>query len=238
MSVNSAANGRYLVRASTGLTSNFTICAWVRFTALGTYRTMWGQDIGNPDWRSQVYYDITANNIAFNFANVTDMILVPSPSAGVWYFVCAVADSAEAHGYWGTGGALTKVTAGAVYTGTGGTDMYIMDESDLDQTLNGELAGFKIWNANLSQADVEAEYRQLAPKRTANLYTFLPFFDTTNAGKDQSGQGNDFTVHGALANAEQPPAPWVSRSPRRVDIALTGNTYNILPPTFRTTLID
>lgn len=76
------------------------------------------------------------------------------------------------------------------------------------EELHGSVSGVLIYSAVLSQAEIEAQVAQIAALRTADLYAALPAVVAATAGTDVSGNGNDFTVGGALAQTDGPLVPW------------------------------
>lgn len=72
------------------------------------------------------------------------------------------------------------------------------------------IAGFKAWNAELTDAEIAQEMQTLRPVRTANLWAWLPLhaLDVAGGAVDFSGNGRTFTVNGAPDLVAGPPLSW------------------------------
>jgi hypothetical protein len=75
--------------------------------------------------------------------------------------------------------------------------------------LNGRAAYLKDWSAALSQAEIQQEMSCIAPRRTADLYAWLPTFPGSGErGRDYSGYARDYSEAGALTDEDPPPVSW------------------------------
>ena len=95
-----------------------------------------------------------------------------------------------------------------------GTNMYLGND-EFDEWLNGRLAHVKIWNAQLTQAEIQQEMYTIRPQRYANLWCWMPMIETASSRDNEwSGSGNTWTENGTLSDEDGPPiswgvAPWV-----------------------------
>lgn len=78
---------------------------------------------------------------------------------------------------------------------------------------NARWAGWKVYTAALTLAELENEWRSLTPKRTANLWGWYPAVhaDIANAVKDYSGNGRDWTANNTPTVEDAPPISWGAR---------------------------
>jgi hypothetical protein len=93
--------------------------------------------------------------------------------------------------------------------------------------LNGRVAAFKMWDATLTAAEIDAELGQYQPARTANLLRYHPF--RTAETTDYSGNGRTLTA-GTATTEDGPPIRWGrSRSPRvkKTAVPPPGDVLNI-----------
>lgn len=70
----------------------------------------------------------------------------------------------------------------------------------------GEAVGLRWWNADLSDAELESESRQLAPLRWGSLGEWYRLRNAATAARSYSGTA-PLTVSGTLATANDPPLP-------------------------------
>ena len=105
--------------------------------------------------------------------------------------------------------------------------IWIGNDND-SEFLNGRAAAIKIWNAELTAAEILNEMRQYLPIRTTNLYGFWPLFNTAVDQNDYSGNANTWTVGGTLADEDGPPIPWAINSKRLILPSAT-----VVPPVIR-----
>jgi hypothetical protein len=126
------------------------------------HSTEWNELITETDGTTLSVYDHVTGNVG----------TVGVMTVGVWYRVAIVFGPGTAwKSYFGTEGSAplttqtgTKATISAVdYTGVGGTQF------TSTEWFNGRLAHFRVWNAVLTDAEIEREFRSDTPIRTANL---------------------------------------------------------------------
>jgi hypothetical protein len=89
---------------------------------------------------------------------------------------------------------------------------------------DGRIANLKLWEAQLTLAQIAAERWVMKPQRTADLYGWWPFMGGSDAERvrDYSGNGNDFTVGGTLTDEAAPPIPWGTYSIWIPDLGAAG----------------
>lgn len=73
----------------------------------------------------------------------------------------------------------------------------------------GSMAGVKIYSNALDATAIADEYAKFHPVRTADLNGYYPMTDASSVGRDDSGNGNDFTVGGQFQTAFLEPFPTV-----------------------------
>lgn len=72
--------------------------------------------------------------------------------------------------------------------------------------INGRVGNIKIWTAQLTQAEIQAEITTWQPVRYANLHLWTPNFPgATERLADWSGNGRNWTGNGTLADEDPPP---------------------------------
>lgn len=146
----------------------------------------------------------------------SDATEISSPAidmtVGAWFRIALIRASAtSATLYRGAfGSPLTATTDAAMSTNITGTPakLWLGGDSYSAEWWNGRLANFKLWNAALTQAEVETEFGQYVPVRTANLLRWHPLVGAETT--DRSGNGNTLTAGSTAASTEDgPPIPWM-----------------------------
>lgn len=144
-------------------------------------------------------------------------------SADTWYRVAVVAASATNVTFY-RAAATGALGSGSVTDFAGPatpTTVYIGDHF-YDEPWLGRIAGVKVWDAALTQAEVEAELAQYVPRRVANLLHFHPFVSAEST--DYSGGNNSLTGGSGATTADGPPIPWAVISPRLILPASVSGT--------------
>lgn len=77
----------------------------------------------------------------------------------------------------------------------------------IDSFYPGKMAGIKIYSAVLNGTEIATEYASFVPVRTSNINGYYPMKDAASVGRDDSGQGNNFTVVGTFATSYDEPLP-------------------------------
>lgn len=106
----------------------------------------------------------------------------------------------------GTGELVLTSDSDTLGTVTGLTQLRIGESVFGAEWWRGRVANFKVWNAALTQAEIENELAQYVPHRTANLLRWHPFLiaETT----DYSGADRTLTGGTGATTEDGPPIPW------------------------------
>jgi len=211
MSGQVTANGNYVRRATGFALQTVTVSCWFRLNTIspGTFQQMWSQD-DNATFYPGLFTD------GVDLQMITDIgsgpvNLLTGISAGVWYWAAVVGGTVTtSRGYARAGLGSIAAVAGPVGGGFSSPRMTVYNDDANDQQLGGQLVSYKLWTAELSLKELMAESLLGLPKRTQDLYTFLPLIGGgTGAGIDQNGNGNDFALTGAIASSRlMPPICW------------------------------
>lgn len=127
-------------------------------------------------------------------------------TVGAWYATAATVNTATCNLYWGTSasGLSNNTDTGFVPDTSAGATMYL-GSNPFDFWLDGELANVKVYDAALSQAEIETELASYTVTRTANLLHCYSF--QGGALTDSSGNGNTLTAGSTSTTAvDGPPA--------------------------------
>lgn len=162
---------------------------------------------------------IDSGNYTFNGVNPLAV------SAQTWYKCAAVVDGANATFYRSAGDSALVSGGVADFAPPATPSNLYVGNSRFDEWYDGRLAALKVWDAALTQAEIEAELAQYLPHRTANLLRFHPFLQAETA--DYSGNGNALSGGTGATTADGPPIPWAGIQPRLILPAATGGTQTV-----------
>lgn len=207
--------------SSPGITAPpFTLLGWQMIvTDRNTFSTAFAFDNGgttptSPMISVQTAVDGTTMGVWIQPGELT----VAPPSGGnqtlsAWYRTAVTVSGTLVTLYHGAAsGALTTNTGNATSAITGLTTLSIGESAFGNEWINGRVANVKTWSAVLTQTEIEAEFGQYLPVRTANLLDWYPFLDGTSL-VDYSGNGRTLTASGAgRATEVGPPIVWAGRT--------------------------
>lgn len=126
-------------------------------------------------------------------------------AVGAWRKIAISCSGTTGRSYVAPVGGATEVDSGAVAVGTpDGLTLGGRGPADSSEPFNGRLAYVRVWTAELSQAQIEAEWASATVVRTANLWANWPLTDSTNL-TDQSGNGRNLTAGTTAVSTEADP---------------------------------
>jgi hypothetical protein len=212
--------GTDVYTATTGLPSSSTVWSMTMWALMAVNRATYCGFLDMPqttgaDAATWQYPGVGGNGttIIGAFSDATE---ISSPAVdmtvGTWFRIALIRASAtSATLYRGAfGSPLTATTDAAMSTNITGTPakLWLGGDSYSAEWWNGRLANVKLYNAALTQAEVETELGQYVPVRTANLLRWHPMIGAETT--DRSGNGNTLTAGSTAANTEDgPPIPWM-----------------------------
>jgi len=144
----------------------------------------------------------------------------------------AVGTGGDATLYHGTATGALALSSTTTLIGSAATvDKLMIGNDPLDQWFNGRVAAYKMWNATLTQAEIEREFETYQPARTANLLRWHPFINAELV--DYSGNGNTLTAGStATATEDGPPIPWRPARPWLIHVPAVGPPAVEDPPMY------
>jgi hypothetical protein len=217
-------------------TGGWTVAGWFRLVNdRNAVTTFWSLDgVFSSSWHS-LRTDVTGTSLRLNQSG-TDVITIASLTVGTWYFVAVRKDaSGNIKAYLGTeaGGALTTVTGSVTNINPYSGDGYVGGNAYGDW-LDGRAWGLRLWGADLSDAEVDAEYTASSRARTANNRAQW-LLDAVPPTADSSGNGRNLTNSGGAwaleAGPTLPAGAGSTVTPAAVGV-LTGTNA----PTLRTSV--
>lgn len=187
--------------------TNFTACMWLKLNTTVAWSVYFS--ITNLTTYTQLYVDTNNYTVGIDRGGVNAWATALTQNA--WAFIaisCSGTTSGTLKGYKALPGDTTFETislTGAAIT----TPQLWVGGNDYDgEPPQCSLQYVKVWDAVLSEAELWQEMRCGRPVRYENLNTFLPWFNTTNATTDFSGNGYTMTGRSTPTDDEGPPVSW------------------------------
>lgn len=126
-------------------------------------------------------------------------------AVGAWRKVAVSCSGTTGKSYVATVGGSTEVDSGTVAVGTAtGITIGGRAPSDATEWFNGRISDFRMWTAELSQAEIEAEWASSTHVRTSGLWADWPL---SGAGdlNDVSGNARHLTAGSTAVTTEDGP---------------------------------
>lgn len=203
------ATGQHYQRSGTGLNAatDLTWCCWVR---LAVDRNAVSVILGD-DNASANYYQMQAGSNGTLYQRDSPTGAASSGydlPVGTWVFVAQVYSvSGQDYIYWAPAGTSTLTQSAAAGSGSGLADANTLriGTNGFGNWLNGSVAAVKVWQAVLTQAELEAELPKYNAQRTTNLWASYSFRNGPQT-TDESVNGRTLTPNGtAVADTSGPP---------------------------------
>lgn len=182
--------------------NNFSVCCWVKIVVdRDSYSCAWAfEDTGGGNY-IELVTDFDGTSMAVFDNGGAD--LVKSMTTGVWYFVgVKVGASGALTTYWGEEGAgsLTKQTGTVVSAGS--FNLFWIGSTYYSEFFSGDLAQFRVWDAQLSDAEFNDEFKSSLLVRTSDVVGWWKLDSNSTRTTDASGNGNTLTESGSGAWTE------------------------------------
>lgn len=181
---------------------NFSVCGWVKIvTDRNDYSCVWAFEDTVGGNFVELVTDFDGTSMAIFDNGGADAVVSMTP--GTWYFFgVKVGASGALTTYWGLEGAgsLTKQTGTVVSSGS--FNKFWFGSTSFSEFLSGDLAQFRAWNAQLSDAEFDAEFKSATLVRTSNAVGWWQFANNATRATDASGNGNTLTDSGSGAWSE------------------------------------
>ncbi len=204
------ASGDLVLYDTSAPSGDFTVMGWVYITTDRNDWTafFWIGDDTESNAASSIFIgaNTTGTQIEVNVVEntVTD-ITGSNLSTGTWYHIAVVGNTGPAEGL------ALYLNGASDGTGTSGNGAFSAERvqvgnNSVSEYLDGRVCAFKLYNAQLTQAEVQQEMRHIRPVRTANLWQWAPLWGSGDVA-DYSGNGRNFTAAN-LSTEDNPPVGW------------------------------
>lgn len=187
--------------------SAFTLCAWVRVVSVrsgqyqyfielangtssaGSYLVMGYRDTGTFEIATGANYQSFASN----------------PTTGTWMFVGLTSDGTTLRGYFAHAG--NAFTTASMTTQSFTSAQLSIGNDSWNEYCDVEIENVLVYDAALTQAELEQQMYRALPVRMANLNIWSRLQISTDV-TDFSGNGRNWTSGGTLASASGPALAW------------------------------
>lgn len=215
MAVRIDASGDYL-RRTTSLPSdtNFTITGWCYIVSHRTSEYRYFVGIENAASSSSAWklmgWNGGDNDLSIACDPIETQRFANSPGAGVWwFFAISCNESNTLTGYWRPADGSATHVSPTLATSPQTEAVLHLGADSWDEWCDVRLANVKVWDAVLTQAEIEAEQFTYRPRRLENLHAWWPLLPgATERLRDYSGNGKDLTAGGTLTDEDGPPLAW------------------------------
>lgn len=194
----------------------FTLCGWFKIVGDGAGSNEYLCAIGDTDGTDWlVFYTRVSGTYSVRLYSPAAgaPVSAGSISTGQWYFgalSCAGTGATDAKARFAALGATTFSSASVPGVAFTPTALAFGDTLSYGQWANAAVAGWKLFDRALTDAELLAEMYRLTPASTTNLNLWTPMVHNTaaNAVRDFSGNGRDWTAVGTLSVEDGPPVGW------------------------------
>lgn len=129
------------------------------------------------------------------------------PATGAWHFIAMKSDGVNIKAYHRTLAGVWQTATHAATTFTNAA--IILGANSYNEWVSCRIAVAKVWDAVLTDADIEQEALSILPRRFTSLNSFSPCFPGSGErAKDYSGNGRNWTEGGTLTDEDPPPISW------------------------------
>ena len=213
------ASGEKLVRTTDLPAADlFTIAGWARITERPNNWQYWGVESAGASPGSFLQMGIAQTGVLqlSSHGSTNDLgewgVDSGIPSDGEWFYwvlQCVGSSEGDFLGSVKLPGQSSVGTSGNPGSGFT-TGQMTLGNNGWDEWADAwEGAYTKVWDANLSAAELAQEIWSAKPVRTADLHIWSPHFPGSGERNlDYSGNGRDWTEAGSPADGDQPPVSW------------------------------
>lgn len=216
-----AAADRLLRTANLPSTELYSVCFWWYPVSITGFSVVFDLDANSGSDQNEDEFGTTTNDGGTTWqttsyvdkAGAATQVDGGVIAAGNWYHIGISRESATSLKIYLNG--VLDITNTRDVTGrTAATRMEFGGAHSANKYAhNGRVACLKVWDAGLTQAEIQDEIYTILPKRTANLNVWSPTFPgATERGLDYSGNVRNWTQSGTLTDEDQPPVSWGARS--------------------------
>jgi hypothetical protein len=150
-------------------------------------------------------------------------------AVGEWRKIAISCSGTTGKSYVATDGGVTETDSGTVGVGTpDGITLGGRAPADSSESFNGRLAYVRVWTAELTQTQIEAEWASATPVITASLWADWPLTDSTDL-TDHSGNSRNLSAGTTAVSTEADPplAGTVDGTATAAFGALTGTASGV-----------
>lgn len=215
---------RLLYSGTPASMSAYTFACWLRITTdRNNYSNVFAVETNGlgTEWNELMTdSDGTTLTVQDHAGGGSTAINLGALTVGTWYFAAfSVGTSGAGVGYLASASAsgLTRTTGTVAVMTT--HHHCTIGSTDFSEFFNGRITGARLWDAVLSDADIEQERWRTKPVRRANLRAWWPLQDSAGKLVDRSGNGRALTSPGAGAWQTEDGPPTFGRRRKTVTVS-------------------
>lgn len=187
--------------AITGVPSEaFTITFWAKLSAdSNDFQSLANIDNGSTDQTIIVQTNNDGTTLGL-YTTQSNFVSLSPMTVGTWYKVALTKNGSIGIIYSALGTESTLISDDAVVSTQTLTRLRIGMSAYSGEWLNGCMTAFKMWDAVLTEQEIEQELVQYEPLRTTNLVRYHPF----HVAETTDHSGNGYTLLGGTGASTEP----------------------------------
>lgn len=216
MAIRFDSNADFLNRSATNITTtsqNLSICMWVkRKVDTNAFATaLYASTGGSTNNHLELFIECEAGGDrldVYELPGTESQLIGPTLTIDTWFFIGYRRTNTARKMYWGTeaGGVLSSsVNSDTRNVNQDFTTLRIGNDV-FSEPFNGEIAYVRLWQAELTDAEFDAEWRSTVPVRSGVRGDWR-LASVATAGTDSSGNNLTLTANGTLTLATNPTPP-------------------------------
>lgn len=214
---------------ATGLASqtNYSITCWIKVSvSYANFSTFWSVGTTSDDGNTANILQCDTAGLLIIWTNNARSLAL-TPTVGTWYFVGVSFNGTSATYRIRAEGAGSFQTGTFVAQGSHPNGQIRFGNSHYaNEALNGCVEAVKWWSVSLTALELEAEYTQRNPVKTANLRYYWKFTASTTV--DDSGNGGTLTARGTPTLESGPASLQDVASGTSISVSDTGASAETL----------
>ena len=216
MAIRFDANADFLNRSAVNITTTsqtLSVCLWVkRKVDTGAFATaLYATTGGSTNGHLELFIECEAGGDrmdVYELPGTESQLQGPTLTIDTWFFIGYRRINTARKMYWGTeaGGTLSSATNTDTRNVNQDFTQLRIGNDVFSEPFNGEIAFVRMWQAELTDGEFDAEWRSTVPVKSGVRGDWR-LASVATAGTDSSGNSLTLTANGTLALATDPTPP-------------------------------